>query len=82
MVDWDNYFQSEPQTFKCWGYFFPKHKDAKIFEKHLNPIMLVFLDSYRRVLLDEFPGCLGFIHFSSFFASFSIFQISNQQHNG
>ena len=25
------------------GYFCPKHKDAKIFEKHLNPIILVFI---------------------------------------
>ena len=23
--------------------FCPKHKDAKIFEKHLNPVMLVFI---------------------------------------
>ena len=24
-----------------WGYFHPKHKDATIFENHLNPVMLV-----------------------------------------
>ena len=24
-------------------YFYPKHKDAKNFEKHLNPVMLVFI---------------------------------------
>ena len=28
---------------QSWGHFHPKHKDAKIFEKHLNPIMLVFI---------------------------------------
>ena len=25
------------------GYFCPKHKDSKIFENHLNPVMLVFI---------------------------------------
>ena len=25
------------------GYFRPKHKDATIFENHLNPVMLVFI---------------------------------------
>ena len=28
---------------QCWGYFHPKHQDTKIFEKHLNPVMLVFI---------------------------------------
>ena len=31
-----------PLTLKCCGYFHPNYKDAKIFEKHLNPVMLVF----------------------------------------
>ena len=25
------------------GYFRPKYKDSKIFENHLNPVMLVFI---------------------------------------
>ena len=25
------------------AYFFSKHNDAKIFEHHLNPIMLIFI---------------------------------------
>ena len=29
--------------FQCRDYFRPKHKDAKIFEKHLNPVMLVLI---------------------------------------
>ena len=29
--------------FQCWGYFSPKHKDAKIFGNPLNPVMLVFI---------------------------------------
>ena len=28
----------------CWGYFRPKHKDAKNFENHLNPVILVFIE--------------------------------------
>ena len=29
--------------FQCWDCYWPKHKDAKIFENHLNPVMLVFI---------------------------------------
>ena len=41
------YFQSVskdhlPVT-QCWSYFRPKHKDTKIFENHLNHVMLVFI---------------------------------------
>ena len=28
---------------QCWGHNRPKHKDAKPFEKHLNPVMFVFI---------------------------------------
>ena len=31
------------KPFQCWGYFCPKDKDAKVFENHLNPVMLVFI---------------------------------------
>ena len=31
------------QPFQSWGYICPKDKDAKIFENHLNPVMLVFI---------------------------------------
>ena len=31
------------QPFHCLGYFCPKHTDTKIFENHLNPVMLVFI---------------------------------------
>ena len=30
-------------SFKCWGYFRQKHKDAKIFENHLIPVKSVFI---------------------------------------
>ena len=46
---------------------FKSDKDTKIFETHLNPIMLVFWDSSREVL-------------SVYFASFCIGQISHQRH--
>ena len=36
---WSDFFK----PFQCIGYFNPKHKDAKIFEIHLNPVMLVFI---------------------------------------
>ena len=26
----------------CCGYYYPKHKDPKIFANHLNPVMFVF----------------------------------------
>ena len=39
--------------FNARGYCYPKHNGAKIFGNHLNPVMLVFLDSpcypYARV---------------------------------
>ena len=31
------------QPLQRWGYICPKAKDAKILEKHLNPVMLVFI---------------------------------------
>ena len=43
-------------SFQCWGHFYLKHKDAKIFENHLNPIMLVFIGyCFPWVLSDEYP---------------------------
>ena len=32
-----------PQPFQCYSYFCQKHKDANIFEKNLNPVMLVLI---------------------------------------
>ena len=37
---------SRPPTFNpsnALGFFRPKHKNAKIFENHSNPVMLVFI---------------------------------------
>ena len=36
--------QESPQLqMEVQGYFCPKHKDAKIFINHLNPVKLVFI---------------------------------------
>ena len=47
------------------GYFRPKHKDAKIFEKHLRPVMLVFIGKLSLSILSV---CQGFSHFFISFA--------------
>ena len=38
------------KTFHCWGYFLPKHKNAKIFGKHLSPKCWYSLDCSHWVL--------------------------------
>ena len=69
------------EPFKCWGYFHPKHKDAKIFENHLNLAMLAFI---RWRALAEYSEMSTHAPdtFLGFFASFCIDQISHQQHKG
>ena len=54
-----------------------KSKDAKIFENHLNPVMLVFIG--KPSLSTHVPG---FQSFFSVFASFCNDQISHQQQKG
>ena len=70
------------KPFQCWDYFCPKHKNAKIFETHLNPVMfgihLKDLAEYSQ-MSTQVPG---FQSFSSFFASFCTGQISHLQHKG
>ena len=39
------------------GYFRPKHKDAKIFESHLNPVMFVFMRQLSLSTLRSVPMC-------------------------
>ena len=54
--------------------------DATIFENHLNPIMLVFIE-----YIVEYPQMsthMRFSHFFKVFASFCIDQISHQRHKG
>ena len=59
-----------------------KHKDAKISEKHLNPVMLVFIGSALAEYSQMSTHVLGFQSFFSFFAYFCNGQISHQQHKG
>ena len=53
-----------------------KHKEAKIFENHLNPVILVFIGNLSLSTLRWVPICQGFSHISGFFASLCIGQIS------
>ena len=55
------------------------HKDAKIFENHLIPVMSVFIESFRYILSDEYPYA-WFQSFFRIFVSFCIGQISHLQH--
>ena len=64
------------------GYFCPKHKDEKIFENHLNPVMLVFIGKLSPSTLRWVPMCQGFCHFSGYFASFCLGKISHHKHKG
>ena len=51
---------------ECWGYFHPKHTNAKIVEKHLNPVILVLIRKLSLSTLRWVPICQGFSHFSGF----------------
>ena len=50
--------------------FCPEHKDAKIFENHLKPVMLVFIGKLSLNTLRWVPICQGFSHFSGFLRHF------------
>ena len=63
------------------GYFHPKHKDAKIFENHLNLSNWYSLDSSHCVLSDEYPFTRVSV-ILRVFASFCNGQISHHQHKG
>ena len=56
--------------FQCWGYFHTKHKNAKIFENHLNSVMLVFIGKLSLSTFRCVSICHGFIHFSGFLLHF------------
>ena len=55
-----------------------KHKDAKIFESHLN--RHIGIHGSCGVFSDEYPCARVSVIFFRFFASFSIGQIRHQQH--
>ena len=58
------------------------HGRKEDFENHLNPVMLVFIGILSLSTIRWVPICHGFSHFSRFFASFCIGQISRQQSKG
>ena len=66
------------QSYQCLGYFCTKHKDAKIFDNHLNPVMLVFigqllLSNLRRVSIWQ-----GFSHFSGLLQLFVLAKLATR----
>ena len=70
MIKAGKWFLCRFKLFQCWGYFRPKHKDAKIFENHLNPVKLVFIGKPLLSTLRWVPMCQGFNHFSGFSHTF------------
>ena len=76
------YYVQVTKPFQCWGYFLPKHMDAKIIENPLNPVMLVFIGKlFWSIFSDEYL-CARVSVILQVFASFRIGQISLQQHRG
>ena len=66
------------KPFQCWGNFRPKHRDAKLFENHLNPVILAIV----RLVSDKYP-CARVSMIFQFFSSFCIIKVySRQQHKG
>ena len=61
---------SNPLTLQCWGYFRPKRKGVKMFENHLNPVMLVFIGELSLSTLWWIPIFKGFNHFQFFLHHF------------
>ena len=65
--------------FQCWAYFYPKPKDAKIFENHLNPVILVFIWKLSLSSLIWVPICQGFSHFSGFLHHFVLAKLASSR---
>ena len=61
--------------------FTPKHTDTRIFDNHLNPVMLIFI-GYHWSTMRWVPMCQGFNHFSGLMHNFHVSQICRQQHKG
>ena len=40
---WEDVIMNVYLPSQCWGYFCPKHNDTEIFQKHLSPVMLLFI---------------------------------------
>ena len=73
-VGMTNSYSCEP--FQCWGYSHPKPKDAKIFENHLNPVMLgIHLKALAEFshLSTHLPGSS---HFPGFFHHFVLAKLA------
>ena len=67
-----NHQQYKGWPFQCWGYFRPKHKDAKIFDNHLNMVVLVFIEKLSLSTLRWVPMCQSFSLFQSCLLQYSV----------
>ena len=54
----------------------PKHKDPKIFENHLNPVILVFIGKLSLSTPRWVPTCQGFKSFSAFLHHFVLTKLA------
>ena len=52
------------------------HKDAKFFENHPNPVLLVFIEKFSLSTLRWVPMCQGFSHFSGFLHNFVLAKLA------
>ena len=56
--------------------FSTKHYDVKIFENHLNPVLLVFIGKHSLSTLRCEPICQGFHHFFEFLHHFILAKLA------
>ena len=58
------------------GYFHPKYKDSKVFDNHLNPVMLVFIELLS-LSTQMSTHLLGFQSFSAFLHHFVLAKLAS-----
>ena len=62
--------------FQCWGFIRPMHKNANIFENHLNPVMLVFIWKLSLGTFRWVPIYQGLGDFSGFYHYFVLVELA------
>ena len=65
--------------YAAWCYIHPMHKNAKIFENHLNPVMLVLIWKLSRSTLRWVPICHGLSNFSAFSHHFVLAKLATSR---
>ena len=59
---------------------FVHEKNAKSFENHLDPVMLVFIEKLSPSTIEGVPMCQGFRKFSAFLHYFVMTKLVNSSH--